>query len=230
MTWSVPQMWKGEDVWIIGGGPSVAKQFDIPSDIVKQVVEGTSPLSVYSSYMKFLHNKHVVGINVAYLLGDWVDVVFFGDPGFFLTHKKALLEFKGLKVTCNPTVERFSWVKFLARDHKHTKGISPHRDKVSWNHNSGAASISFVAHTGANRIFLLGFDMKLSNSGYQHWHDVYHRGVWEPKKKKKLPFSLHLAGFLPIAKDANKLGIEIINVCPDSAIDCFPRVSLKSLI
>jgi hypothetical protein len=88
MTWQVPLMWEDSDVWIIGGGPSVTKQFGIPDEVVQSVVKGTSPPNVYSPYMSFLHDKHVIGINVAYLIGDWIDIVFFGDVGFFLKHQQ----------------------------------------------------------------------------------------------------------------------------------------------
>ena len=92
MTWRVPRIWEGGDVWILGGGPSVTKQFDIPEQVVQSVMDGTSPPSVYSPYMKALHDKHVIGINVAYLIGDWIDMVFFGDNKFLLKHLERLSE------------------------------------------------------------------------------------------------------------------------------------------
>ena len=88
MNWQVPRMWEGGDVWIIGGGPSITKEFGIPDNIVQGVFKKELPLSAYSPYMSFLHDKHVIGVNVAYLLGDWVDMVFFGDKGFFICEGK----------------------------------------------------------------------------------------------------------------------------------------------
>jgi hypothetical protein len=121
--------------------------------------------------------------------------------------------------------------KYLAKDTSHTKGISDNPKMVSWNGNSGAAAISLAVHTGAKRIILLGFDMKLSSSKTQHWHNLYGRGVIQDNKKlMKLPFDRHLRGFADIAKDAKRMGIEILNCCPDSAIKEFPRYSLKELI
>ena len=73
MIWSVPRMWEEGDVWILGGGPSVPRQFGIPEKVVQDVINGISPPSVYSPYMKALHDKHVIGINVAYLIGNWID-------------------------------------------------------------------------------------------------------------------------------------------------------------
>ena len=231
MIWQVPRMWEEGDVWIIGGGPSIPVQFDIPNTIIKDVVNRRSSPSIYSSYMSAIHGKHVIGVNVAYLLGDWIDLVFFGDKGFFLTHQERLSKFNGLKVSCHPTASSISWVKFLPRDKGHVRGISTNSRMVSWNGNSGAAAVSIAAHTGVKRIILLGFDMKLNEGKDQHWHDVYGRGkARDEKKEMKMPFHRHLRGFPEIAKDAKRMGIEILNASPDSAIECFRKVTVKELL
>jgi hypothetical protein len=173
----------------------------------------------------------VIGINVAYLIGDWIDMVFFGDSGFFLKHKQGLAAFPGLKISCTPQTEKYDWVKTMIRDSKHTKGISSNPKAVSWNNNSGSAAISIAVHAGAKRIFLLGFDMKLGTDKAQHWHNQYHRMEnMNPRKVMHLPFDRHLMGFPIIAKDAQRLGVQIINVCPDSRIEEFKKVSLSQLI
>jgi len=233
MNWRVPRIWEGGDVWILGGGPSVFTQFDIPKEVVTNVLNGTSPPSVYSPYMQPLHTKHVIGINVAYLIGDWIDMVFFGDGGFFLSHRLRLAQFPGLKVTCHTGANKDSWVKFLGRDGRHPRGISTAPNLVSWNGNSGAAAISIAAWSGAKRIILLGFDMKLSVDNRQHWHDLYGRGVRDPtndRQRRKLPFDRHLRGFEDIARDAKNWGIEIINASPDSAITQFPKTTVKDIL
>jgi hypothetical protein len=230
MKWRVPRMWDGADVWIIGGGPSITKQFEIPDNVVKAVVSGSSPPNTYSPYMLYLHDKHVIGINVAYLLGDWIDLVFFGDNGFFNNHKSRLINFPNLKVSCIPEALEYNWLKHLSREPKKSKGISSNNECVCWNSNSGASAISIAVHAGAKRIYLLGFDMKLNEISQQHWHDLYGRGIInDPKKINKLPFTRHLFGFPLIAQDAKKLGVEIINVSPDSAINCFPKISMKQI-
>jgi hypothetical protein len=231
MTWQVPRIWEGGDVWIIGGGPSVTKQFNIPDNIVKSVLSGSSSPNVYSSYMSALHEKHVIGINVAYLIGDWIDMVFFGDGSFFTAHKRRLAEFPKLKVSCDPVTNDIPWVKYLARDKEHQRGISSNPKTVSWNNNSGAAAISVAANAGAKRIILLGFDMKLDNHNVQHWHDLYGKGeIKDVRKLQKLPFERHLRGFQIIKVDAVNRGIEILNASPDSAIDQFPKYKLSDLL
>ena len=232
MTWHVPPIWEEGDVWIIGGGPSIPKQFDVPDKVIQNVVRGSSSPNAYSPYMSALHDKHVIGINVAYQIGDWIDMVFFGDGGFFLKYQERLAKFPKLRVSCSPKTNNVPWVKYLFRDSSHPRGISPNPKSVSWNGNSGAAAVSVAANAGAKRIILLGFDMKVNGSSDQHWHDLYNRsaGKGTEKRAKKMPFHRHLKGFPAIAADAKKRKIEILNASPDSAIECFRKVSVKDLL
>jgi hypothetical protein len=223
-------MWEDGDVWILGGGPSVPRQFGIPEEVIQSVIKGTSPPSVYSPYMSFLHDKHVIGINCAYLIGNWIDMIFFGDIGFFLKHQQGLAAFPGLKVSCHPQTDRYDWIKYTPRDKEHPRGISENPKAASWNGNSGSAAISIAANAGAKRIILLGFDMKSGTDKKRHWHGLY--GVAtnrDPRKPIHLPFDRHLRGFSEIARDAKRRGIEILNCCPDSAIKEFKKFSLKEL-
>lgn len=231
MTWQVPRIWEDGDVWIIGGGPSIPLQFDVPDKVVRKIVSGSFSPNIYSPYMSALHDKHVIGINVAYQIGDWIDMVFFGDGGFFLKYQERLSQFPKLRVSCSPKTADVSWVKYLMRDGQHPRGISSNPKAVSWNGNSGAAAISIAANAGAKRIILLGFDMKLGDHKDQHWHDLYGRGVInDDRRARKMPFHKHLRGFPAIAEDAKKRGIEILNASPDSAIECFRKVTVKELL
>jgi hypothetical protein len=231
MSWEVPNIWDGGTVWILGGGPSVTKQFNIPEDVVKRVINKTSTPSVYSPYMERLHNQHVIGINISYMIGSWIDMCFFGDVGFFLRNKTGLAEFPGIKITCHARVSKYNWVKYLPQDTSKRTGISSDPRRICWNANSGAAAISVAANAGAKRIILLGFDMQIVDNK-QHWHNQYDRiGALDSKGREVLPpFTSHLIGFPYILQDAKKRGIEILNACPDSAITCFKKVNVKDII
>lgn len=233
MIWIVPRIWEGADVWIIGGGPSVPKQFGIPDKVIQQVIDGATPPNVYSSYMTAIQDKHVIGINMAYRIGNWIDMVVFGDTGFFLRERGNLSKFPGLKVSLNPGQHQDSWVKYIARDTTHVKGISSNPKMVSWNGNTGAAAISIAVHTGAKRIILLGFDMKIGDNKMQHWHNLYQKGpvqAQDNRRIRKLPFDRHLSGFPVIAEDAKRMGVTILNACPNSEIQCFPKVTVKDIL
>jgi len=230
MVWKVPKMWEGGECWILGGGPSLPRQFGVPQEVIDAVLEGLASPSEYSPYMSEIHGRHVIGINAAYLLGDWIDMVFWGDKRFYLEHRQALADFPGLKVTCHPKLNvktyRDDNIKYLIRDKGHPRGISRDPGRVGWNMNSGAAAISIAANAGAVRIVLVGFDMHMNGTG--HWHSVYRKkGRTDPKKA---PYSRHLRGFEQIAKDAKKRGIQILNACPESAIQELKKITVEKAL
>lgn len=215
------------------------EQFGVPENMIEDVIAQRLPPSVYSPYMSVIHDRHVIGINAAYLIGDWIDIIFFGDNKFFLAHREKLFAHPGLKISCNSkTHSRCKEVHYLPHDGSHPKGITALPKCVSWNQNSGAAAISLAVHLGVRRIILLGFDMQIGKYG-QHWHNVYRRmrvkrshgkGKGEIVVARKLPFERHLRGFPMIAKDAKKMGVEIINASPESAIEQFPKMTVKQIL
>lgn len=223
--WSVPKIWKDETCWIVGGGYSITSQFHIPKKLVQQVREGSSHISEFSPYMSSLHNQHVIGVNGAFLLGDWIDFCFFGDKMWYFDNAAALENYKGILVGCPEFLEVQGWqklgIKYIKKSVKEY-GISEVPTEVCWNRNSGAAAISMAYNLGCTRIILLGFDMTLTPEGVGHWHNMYNG-------KTNMPFAKHLVGFDQISEDAKRLGIEIINASTISTITQFPKVNVKDI-
>lgn len=226
MQWEVPRMWEGGECWIIGGGPSMLEQFDVPSEIIQQVRSNQAKPDVYSPFLSAIHDKHVIGVNMAFKIGPWLDMVFFGDRSFFMKNQKELALFPGLRVTSVGAVKDHYWIKHLVKDKAHSVGITRNPRRISWGSNSGSAAISVAAHTGAKRIILLGFDMIDSGQG-QWWHGLYKQRTMAAGQGV---FKRHLRCFPAIAKDAKELGIEILNASPKSAIECFRKVNVKELL
>jgi hypothetical protein len=231
MFWHTPKIWKNQDVWIVGGGPSLTSTFNIPEEIVSKVRENKLPLSSYSPFMEVLHDKRVIGINVAYQLGDWVDMVFYGDGNFLKKYEKRLFDFNGLCVTCSPHGAPIPWMKYLERARSQRFALSPNSNKVVWNQTSGAAAINLAVHLGAKRIILIAFDMNLT-ANRQHWHGVYRSSLIEEKEKikKKKVFERHLRPFPDIKRNLDKLGIKIYNISPNSAIKCIETRTLEQVL
>lgn len=238
MRWRVPNMWEGGECWIIGGGTSIPEQFGVPSDLIDAVANGDESMKAFSPYLAPIHAKHCIGINMAFLLGDWVEMMFFADQRFFLDNRQLIADYSGLKVTCYPGLRSVKFqndnLKHLLRDDKKPRGISDNPMAVCWNGNSGAAAISIAANAGAKRIILLGFDMKRNDKNRTHFHGEYAtKGSITSlvqSQNKKLPFGKHLLGFTQIAADAKARGIEIINASLDSAIQEFPKIPVKELL
>jgi hypothetical protein len=230
--WKVPKIWEGGECWILGGGPSLPYQFEVPENIIQQVCAGELTPDAYSPYLSVLHDKHVIAVNMSYLIGTWIDMVFFGDGGYYLKNRVTLLNYPKLKVSCAPKIKNFpnDGVKFIARDQRKPSGISSRNGYVSWNKNSGAAAINLAVHFGVKRIYLLGFDMDVLD-GNQHWHNLYGKNKSRKNgKPHKLPFTRHKKGFSTIKKDADNLGVEIINCSPSSTIQEFKKMSVKEIL
>lgn len=248
--WKVPNIWQDSRCFIIGGGPSIMDQFNVPSNIANSIMEREIPLSSLSPYLKLICNEHVIGVNNAYMIGNWIDVTFFGDCGWYLKHKDHLAKYSAIKVTCcsrfrNRPVDDPERIKFLARDTEKRHGITQNRKKVSWNKNSGGAAISLARHLGVRQIILIGFDMDINvdkGNWHSHWHG-YHVELRSGKKDRRgnpksrptkqsveKNFKRHLSTFPNIATDAKEQGIEILNANPYSKIDCFPRVNIQEVL
>lgn len=230
--WSACRIWEGGTCFILGGGYSAIEQFGIPSDVFQRVCSGKLPKSILSQYMQALHSHHVIGVNTAYQLGSWVDVCFFGDMSFYATNRKQLAKFPGLKISCSEKIplkcRRLENIKVIKQDWLKPTGITTNPNMLSWNRNSGAASINLAVHFGVKKIILIGFDMDLSNDKeHSHWFGYY--------SKHKLSFAdavfqRQLVGFPLIAEDAKSLGVEIINANPKSKIESFPKTTLKEAL
>ena len=227
-------MWEGGECWIIGGGPSIPHEFGVPEDVINGVLSKKLPLDTYSPYLSPIHDKHVIGINAAFLLGEWIDILFFGDGAFYLHNKEPIDAFSKIKATCHPGITQRKDVhdiKYIPRNLRHPCGVSSREGTVSWNLNSGGCAIGLAYWLGVKRVYLLGFDMTLGDVGNQHWHRHYVKEqVPQPRDPRRTPFARHRPQFQMIANDAKKLGLEIINVCPNSVLKVFERVKLTDVL
>lgn len=207
--WTVPRVWEGSTVFVIGGGPSV----------------GDHDLTT-------LHHQRVVGVNNAYQLGEWVDFVFFGDKKWWKWHYKELTKWPKLIVTNIPP-DKLSVPNRVKRTQRRSSGWSVKQDVVSWNGNSGFAAINFAGLLGARRIVLIGFDMtsKASDKGLQyHWHPEHPAPVH--LRTSEDDFVRFMGNVDHIVNGARKNGIELLNASLISAIpdEKIPKIDLQEFL
>lgn len=230
--WRIPEMWKDGSAWIIGGGISVMHQLGVPRETIDQVLSGEKGLDAYLPYFEPLYDKNVIGVNAGFLLGDFISVLYYCDRQFFRVFWRKIIQFKNLKVTDCGSIDRplrhlSLNVKRMNRDSRNM-GLSTDPHVVRWNHSSGAAAINFATLAGAKKIYLLGFDMKADGQGRTHWHRTNTPVYARPTNEEA--FNNFLRTFPIIKRDADKMGVEIINVNPDSALDVFEKVSFQEVI
>lgn len=169
-----------------------------------------------------------IAVNNAYRIASWSEFVWFADMKWWDWHSEELLASRLPIATCceHPKVLKHpsvSKLRLYARDSEHRYGISEKKGFVAFNSSSGASAINLAYHMGARKVVLLGFDMRRVH-GEKNWHSDH------KEQKNFSPFSRHMKAFGPIGQDAKRLGIEIVNCTPNSAIEEFPIISLEEAL
>lgn len=203
--WTPENKWKGQDVFIIGGGLSL-KGFD----------------------WGLLKDEFTIGCNDAFLLGEKVcDICVFGDHKWFKVHYSKLAKFKNPIFTntnhlCDSKTPK--WVWWMQR-----RGSGFHKDALGWNENTGALAINLALILGAKKIFLLGFDMKIldiakkyNKRNQNNWHENL---VQDPNLGS---IQKHINAFKSSSStiEKNFPGVKIINITDDSDLDIFPKIGV----
>jgi hypothetical protein len=206
--WEVPKIWPGETVFIIGGGPSIQKQD-----------------------LSLIYKRRVIGVTRSFKLGPWVDICWYGDKGDYNSWKPDINEYGGLIATCAQEKEenRNDRIKYLGRSKQ--SGIeSKKRGYVAWNSNSGASAINLAYWLGAEKIVLLGFDMQNpvdKRDRQTHWHNDYEPRIH--KGKLTNPYPRFMRYWPVIKKDADQLGLRIINCTIGGALEVFERKTIEEV-
>lgn len=193
-SWPCKEIWKGKDVFILGGGPSLK----------------TFPIS-------FLKTQKCIGCNHAYLFGpEVVDLLIFCDQCFYNSHKDrpAFINFPNPKISNSETIQDPRDVIIVPRAQTGWK-----KDALGFNANTGSAAINLALILGAARVFLVGFDMQLGSDLRQNWHKEVIRRANRFHYERYL--SLMRSSVSDIAE--NWPEAQVINLNPDSKLDIFPK-------
>lgn len=194
--WNPEETWKDQDVYIIGGGPSL-RDFD----------------------WSLLHDEYTIGCNTAFTLGEQVcKICIFGDYAWWQAFHRELESYKGTVFTSMSRPPNVSWVWTMPR---RPQGL--HTDALGWNGNTGSLAINLAMLLGAKRVFLLGFDMKRIDDR-PNWHDqIIRPAATKPHIYQGFVRDFRFVVRDWKAKFADR---QIINVTKDSGLgpDVFPWV------
>ena len=214
--WTVSPEWKGETVFIIGGGPSVADQ-----------------------NVESLRGRKVIVINSSCYDFSWADILFFADLLWWSEHKNAVKNFAGRCVTTDPDIRGDNILHLKRRYPAGTKlqpgakseqaalvlksGLAIDRSELVVLKTSMTAAINLAVHLGAKRIALLGADGG-PKDGRTHHHKPHNRGQVEANWK------LMREELATLVEPLRELGIDVVNCSLGSLITCWPIMSLEEFL
>lgn len=182
--------------------------------------------SLKSADVNAIRGQKVIAINDNYLLAPWADVLYACDGRWWDWHheRSELKDFRGRKITQDrDAAERYGIEYIESRD---APGLSRDPAYIHSGSNAGIQAINLACHFGARRIVLLGYDMQATD-GKAHWFGEH---AWHDQDKVRDHWHKWLWRYQLVAEDARRMDIEIINATRETALTCFPRQPLSSLL
>jgi len=200
--------WEGRRCFILGGGPSL-KDFDFG------LIKDELTIGINLSFLRF---PTCINYSMDARFFDYV--VYWsrsesGDKDIY----EAWSRYKGFKVFLSPVAKFKIPDDVYIVDRITKKCISTDLDKgIYGGNNSGFGAIAL----GRKQIALLGYDLKVSDNR-THWHKGYHYQNALDLSKKLDSFKRCFEEF---ADPIKELGIEVVNLNPDSGLECFPKMTI----
>lgn len=196
--WRAEAEWLGHPAFIIGGGPSVR-----------------------SLDLSVLRGRKIIAINSSFETVPFADILFFADTRWYRAHKLGVKAFKGRVVTLSTTAYDDDRKRILPMMAQKVVGLAVERTKLAMERTSMQAAINLAVHLGANPIVTIGLDGKAGSKGRTHHHPPH------PWPLRPDCWHAQRANLLSMVKPLKRMGIEVLNASPDSAIDFWPRMTLE---
>jgi len=152
--------------------------------------------------------RKAIAINNTYQLAPWADIIYACDMRWWDKYHDRVMAATDAEYWCY-------------HDNCHKKyGFNQYPFKVTGGNGGYQALRLAVAHFKASRVVLLGFDMQGG-----HWHGQHPAGFPNPTGHN---FKIWIGWLQRLAVEFS--GVEIINASRETALDCFPRLDLKSAL
>lgn len=183
---------------------------------------GPSMLRVDLSLLRRFRSWRVMVINNTWELIPWADVLYAGDGQWWERYSDEAAVFRGEKWTSDAHAavrHGLHWVRSRAG-----AGLCRIPRIVHSGGNSGYRGINLAYHFGARKIVLLGFDMHRREGG--HWHGE-HAGMLSAPANHILAWR---HAFPALASDLSDAGVRVVNATDGSALDCFPKATLREAL
>lgn len=197
----------------------------IPHDWVGEtaVIVASGPTSTQADIDRVRGKARVIAINMNYQRAPWADVLWFCDQKWWTWHRDVVKAWAGEVWTIGEHM-------LLLRDKVPGIRVLPIAGNrgmddrgIYTGRNSGYQAIQLAAHRGANKILLIGFDMRVVD-GRVHWHENYRVPTRDPFQEKMLPH------FPALAAALKARGVTVINCTFGSALRVWPIATVEDAL
>lgn len=202
MYWSVPRMWEGKTVAILGSGPSMSKA-------VAEAVRAAGLPTIVT--------------NTTFRLAPWADMLYAADARWWEVYWKEVQSLPGLKVTCEADAPFHHVPELRLMKNTGREGFDPDPSCVRTGGNSGYQALHVAVHAGARRILLCGFDLR----GDTHWHGRHPEPL---RNAGEGLFPRWLEWYVTLYEALRPMDVEVLNCTPRSALQLWPNVELEDAI
>ena len=103
-------------------------------------------------------------------------------------------------------------------------GLSGKPDAINTGNNSGYQAIGLAHKWGAARVLLLGYDCQ-HTGGRAHWFGDHPPGLVNARGCEGW-----LKNYAALAVDAAAEGLEVVNCTRETALTCFPRLTIDEAL
>lgn len=152
--------------------------------------------------------------NDNYKLASWADLLYAADHQWWKYHKDAR-EFKGEKLTVSYEAEAELGIRRI--DYKPNCAWSVTPEYIATGGNSGFQIMNIATLRGFDKLILLGYDMK-----GKHWF-----GDHPPSIRTGSRYDNWIKAF---EKASPLIPAKVINCSRDTALSCFQRDNLRSVL
>jgi hypothetical protein len=161
----------------------------------------------------------MIVVNDNFKLASWADVLYAADPQWW-DQFAGVPDFKGTRATQDLGTARKYGLAYIRS--KRGIGFSKTWDYIHRGDNSGFQALNIAVLAKCDPIVLLGFDMKM-NGKQRHWF-----GDHPGDRNVNSPYHTFATHFNDAALHAPNLNI--LNATRDTALKCWPKVELRTVI
>ncbi len=160
-----------------------------------------------------------IAVNNAVFYAPWADILYAGDAAWWKVYGPDVSWFKGERVT--------------HQEYKNTRVFKGSNRFKRFGGNSGHQALQYAIHIGARRVAIIGFDHQ-HTGGRAHFHKDHVRQTEIGGELVLLGNAACSDHWIKImngtASDAKAMGIEIVNLSRQTALDCFPQMSVEEFV